>query len=155
MPPFLFENVLEVFSSKFLTPHKSFGPDISPEAQDLILQLCTKDPSKRLCCVPGKGVDELRQHPFFKDFDWTMLFCRRMPSPFRGSVSDTLHYLKNTSGEDVAKKRNVFDSFVADTLTSEQQVMIFEIYEHVSFSHVPPRPYFGILTSHAMKFALL
>ena len=73
-----------------LTFLQLFGPDVIPEAQDLISQLCTKDPSKRLCCCPGKGVEQLRNHPFFRDFNWTNLFCRQMPSPFRSLISSAV-----------------------------------------------------------------
>jgi hypothetical protein len=63
-----------------------FGPDISDEARGLIQLLCAKDPRKRMCCSPGNGVEQLRSHSFFIDFDWMNLFCRRIPSPFRGLV---------------------------------------------------------------------
>jgi hypothetical protein len=77
---------------------------------------------QRLCCVPEKGVDELRKHPFFRDFDWTMLFCRRMPSPFRGSLSNTFHAPTGLTPRELAQLQRKFDSFVPDTLTQEQQV---------------------------------
>lgn len=93
---------------------------MSPEAQDLISQLCTKDPLRRMCCVPGKGVDELRKHPFFENFDWTMLFCRRMPSPLRGSIRS--HVPEKMTALTLQSNRRKMDSYVVDTLTGEQQV---------------------------------
>jgi hypothetical protein len=93
---------------------------MSSEAQDLISQLCTKDPLRRMCCAPGKGVDELRKHPFFADFDWTMLFCRRMPSPLRGSVRS--HVPDKLTALNLQSNRRKMDSYVVDTLTGEQQV---------------------------------
>jgi len=109
---------------KIMRSNIEFASGISPEAQDIIKQLCTKDPTQRLCCAPGRGVDELRQHAFFKDFDWEMLFCRRMPSPFRGST-DTFRSGRNEAARDAAQMRQKLDSFVADSLTAEQQA-VFE-----------------------------
>lgn len=28
------------------------------------------------------GIDELKSHPWFKSFDWDLLACKRMESPF-------------------------------------------------------------------------
>lgn len=93
---------------------------MSSEAQDLISQFCTKDPLRRMCCAPGKGVDELRKHPFFADFDWTMLFCRRMPSPLRGSIRSPVP--DKLTALTLQSNRRKMDSYVVDTLTGEQQV---------------------------------
>lgn len=102
-----------------LTAAQTFESDIPHEAQDLVLQLCAKDPLQRLCCSPERSVDDLRKHAFFKDFDWTLLFCRRMPSPFRGMVSKPFQAMNQRSAANA--QRNL-DSFVSDTLTQEQQV---------------------------------
>jgi hypothetical protein len=116
------------------TVFQVFGAYVPPEAQDLITQLCTKDASKRLCCSPGKGVEELRNHQFFKDFNWTNLFCRRMPSPFRALISSAVE--SDDRYRPVAASlfsmfcsmtlisRRTRDSFVADTLTELQQVTL-------------------------------
>jgi hypothetical protein len=108
-----------------ITLRQEFGTHISPEAKDLITQLCAKDPRQRLCCVPEKGVDELRKHPFFADFDWTMLFCRRMPSPFRGSLTSMFQPPTGLMARELAQLQRKLDSFVPDTLTKEQQVNAF------------------------------
>jgi hypothetical protein len=114
---------------------QTFGPDISEEAQDLILQLCTKDPRKRLCCSPGNGVEQLRSHAFFRDFDWTNLFCRRMPSPFRGLVGCVQEDAQYETVAVVSRKvwvlirvfRRTRDSVVSDTLTEQQQVCLWNV----------------------------
>jgi hypothetical protein len=146
------EQALRCLHLNFLCSVQVFESGISPEAQDLIKQLCTKDPAQRLCCVPGRGVDELRQHPFFKDFDWTMLFCRRMPSPFRGST-DTFRSGRNETARDAAQMRQKLDSFVADSLTAEQQVRsTATMRAHCIHSCVLCRLYSRILISIAIGY---
>jgi hypothetical protein len=43
---------------------------ISPEAQDLIIQLLNKDFTSRL---GAKGANELKLHPFFKGIEWNSI----------------------------------------------------------------------------------
>jgi hypothetical protein len=112
---------------------------MSSEAQDLITQLCIKDPLRRLCCAPERGVDELRKHPFFADFDWMMLFCRRMPSPLRGSIRSNIP--RNLSIKDLQANRRKFDSYVANTLTEEQQVTAMDSLCTRSHAHHCIVPY--------------
>ncbi len=145
------EQALLFLYLSFLCFVQEFTSGISPEAQDIIKQLCTKDPTQRLCCAPGRGVDELRQHAFFKDFDWEMLFCRRMPSPFRGST-DTFRSGRNEAARDAAQMRQKLDSFVADSLTAEQQVRIATCRVHSVYSCVPFRLYLRILISGVIGF---
>ena len=50
---------------------------LSPEARDLILRLCT-NPERRLGV---NGVEEIKCHPFFKSVDWDY-GVRRMQAPY-------------------------------------------------------------------------
>jgi serine/threonine protein kinase len=47
-------------------PHRG----VSPEGRDLISKLLIKDPTQRLGAQAG--ADEVRQHPWFADFDWAL-----------------------------------------------------------------------------------
>jgi serine/threonine-protein kinase RIM15 len=58
---------------------------MSPEAQDFIDKLLTVDPKKRL---GANGVDEIKQHAFFKGVKWEKLKSRR--PPFVPSVAGDL-----------------------------------------------------------------
>lgn len=51
-------------------------PVLSKEAQHLVLSLLEKNPEKRLSCLR-----DLKQHPFFKGFDWEACEARRLPPP--------------------------------------------------------------------------
>lgn len=46
-------------------------PLVSEAIQDLITQLLTKDPTKRLGAKAG--AEEIKQHPFFKGTNWALL----------------------------------------------------------------------------------
>lgn len=47
----------------------------------------TKNPSKRLGCMPSQNCEEaILRHPFFKEIDWEALEARRVKPPFRPKI---------------------------------------------------------------------
>lgn len=64
---------------------------LSPEAKDLILRLCT-GPEMRL---GANGADEIKAHPFFATIDWDR-GVRNMPAPYRPQIK----YATDTSNFD-------------------------------------------------------
>ena len=57
--------------------------EASPECIDLILKLLVLDPKKRL---GANSIDEIKNHPWFKDIDWEHL--DQMPAPFIPEIKD-------------------------------------------------------------------
>lgn len=55
---------------------------LSQEARDLILRLCTS-PDRRL---GANGVEEIKNHPFFRSVDWGY-GVRRMQAPYRPQIA--------------------------------------------------------------------
>jgi len=55
----------------------------SPEAKDLFDKLFMVDPKKRL---GANGVEEIKQHPYFSQIDWSRLTSQQIDPPF---VPDT------------------------------------------------------------------
>ncbi|KAL1732411.1 kinase-like domain-containing protein [Schizophyllum commune] len=41
-----------------------------------------KEPEHRLGCIPGKGFDDLKKHPWFKPIDWATLETKEAQPPF-------------------------------------------------------------------------
>jgi serine/threonine-protein kinase LATS1/2 len=63
--------------------------EVSPEAKSLI-QGWICDPDERLC---QNGIEDIKNHPFFKDIDWDLI--RTMPAPFVPELdnpADTNHF---------------------------------------------------------------
>uniref|UniRef100_A0A0N4ZNT5 G protein-coupled receptor kinase n=1 Tax=Parastrongyloides trichosuri TaxID=131310 RepID=A0A0N4ZNT5_PARTI len=61
----------------------------TPECRDLLEGLLKRNVDERLGCK-GKGANELKCHPFFKDIDWQVVFLRRLTPPLippRGEVN--------------------------------------------------------------------
>eukprot|EP01029_Cantina_marsupialis_P011537 TRINITY_DN2568_c0_g1_i1.p1 TRINITY_DN2568_c0_g1~~TRINITY_DN2568_c0_g1_i1.p1 ORF type:complete len:498 (+),score=131.48 TRINITY_DN2568_c0_g1_i1:95-1588(+) len=87
-PPFFHENIRKMCEN-ILTARLAF-PDripISPEAKDFIAGLLARDPSKRL---GTNGIQQVMDHPFFKDIEWDALNRLEMTPPFKPKVmSDT------------------------------------------------------------------
>lgn len=70
----------EIVHSAVRFPHDMRGgkniPSLSKEAQHLVLCLLEKKPEKRLCCLK-----DMKQHAFFKGFDWDACEARRLSPP--------------------------------------------------------------------------
>ena len=64
------------------------GSKLQP-AKDFIMGLLDKVPNNRLGCREG-GVDEVRKHPFYKKFDWTLLQDLKMKPPHIPNIKSPL-----------------------------------------------------------------
>lgn len=60
-------------------------PVISPEAEDIIRQLCTVDRSKRLGNISG-GAARVKSHPFFRGVVWEDIYNRQNCGPIIPSI---------------------------------------------------------------------
>eukprot|EP00357_Protocruzia_adherens_P026640 CAMPEP_0114984716 /NCGR_PEP_ID=MMETSP0216-20121206/7434_1 /TAXON_ID=223996 /ORGANISM="Protocruzia adherens, Strain Boccale" /LENGTH=632 /DNA_ID=CAMNT_0002346889 /DNA_START=214 /DNA_END=2112 /DNA_ORIENTATION=+ len=58
--------------------------EISPSAKDLISKLLTKDPTERLGA--NEGVEDIKNHIFFKGFNWEQLEGKSMTAPWKPTV---------------------------------------------------------------------
>jgi len=85
-----------------------FPPDIfSPEATDLLTGLLQKRPEKRLGCGP-KGIEEIKEHPFFHSVDWGLLEAGYIDPPFVPNKMDVnAASLKDIGDFDVQKLRGI------------------------------------------------
>ncbi|KAF8315913.1 kinase-like protein [Clavulina sp. PMI_390] len=64
----------------------TFPEGIDPQARDLIANLLVVDPEKRLGDVARGGPQPIREHPFFKDVEWTALWTLDAPPLEAGLV---------------------------------------------------------------------
>ncbi|KIY72422.1 Pkinase-domain-containing protein [Cylindrobasidium torrendii FP15055 ss-10] len=113
LPPF-YDEVTDKMYEKILHDPLTFGPDISPEARNILTNLLNRDPAKRLGV---NGAQEIKEDPFFKNHvDFGMLAQKKIVPPFKPSV---------TSPVDVSNFDTVFtteapiDSFVEDSNLSQ------------------------------------
>ena len=51
----------------------------SKAAYDLLTRLLERDPTKR---IGANGVDEIKDHKFFKGINWTKLYNKELKPPF-------------------------------------------------------------------------
>jgi serine/threonine protein kinase len=86
LPPFYSQNQALMFERIKLNEVKfPENPVTSPEAKDIIKKLLIKDPAKRLGTVGD--INDLKNHPWFKGFDWAALLAKKMRPPFTPKVS--------------------------------------------------------------------
>jgi len=71
---------------KIMAGKINFPVGFSAEAKNLISRLLEHKPTKRLGVIKG-GADNIKQHPFFKGFDWSALYSKKMQPPIKPAVS--------------------------------------------------------------------
>ena len=69
-PPFYDRNKLAIYD-KIQHSKPQFYDFHSDSARDLIESLLRKNPEERLCSE--RGIEELKEHPFFEGYDWDKL----------------------------------------------------------------------------------
>lgn len=71
IPPFVHKNRDKLFQ-KIVKSEVNFPPWISETCKKIILDLLVIKPENRLGCRKG-GMDELKNHEWFKDIDFTKI----------------------------------------------------------------------------------
>jgi serine/threonine protein kinase len=114
LPPFYNKNI-NVMYQRILKGQLSFPPGMSPEAQDLLKGLLTRDVNKRL------GGEAVTKHPFFKGIDWDALLRKEIQPPWKPPVkseTDTSQ-IEDTFKQEAAVDSVVDHSSVLGALTDE------------------------------------
>ncbi|XP_025047040.1 ribosomal protein S6 kinase alpha-5 isoform X2 [Alligator sinensis] len=76
-------------SRRILKSEPPYPQEMSALAKDLIQCLLMKDPKKRLGCGPSDA-DEIKQHAFFQNINWSDLAAKKVPAPFKPVIRDEL-----------------------------------------------------------------
>uniref|UniRef100_A0A7N8YEI5 3-phosphoinositide-dependent protein kinase 1 n=1 Tax=Mastacembelus armatus TaxID=205130 RepID=A0A7N8YEI5_9TELE len=89
LPPFRAGNEYLIFQ-KIIKLEYEFPEKFFPKAKDLVKQLLSLDPSKRLGCEEMGGYDPLKQHPFFDTISWSDLHLQTPPklTPYLPAMSE-------------------------------------------------------------------
>ena len=80
VPPFYDDDQVVLFRN-IVSGRLSFTPSFSLECRDLIRSLLHKNPAKRLGNLNG-GAEDVKNHPWFKGFDWEALKKRKTDVPY-------------------------------------------------------------------------
>jgi len=118
--PFYHENINEMFK-KIAYEDVVFPQDlISTPIQDLITRLLKKTPTDRLT-----NFNEIKNHPFFAEINWEMLYKKEIPPPFLPSVKNDIDtgYLESF---DVTTEKVEFDK-PEQPLTEEEKKTFSEL----------------------------
>jgi protein kinase A len=78
-PPFMSNDPYEIFQ-KVLKEKLKFPRSFDKGAKSLVKHLCDHDLSKRYGNLHG-GVKDIKNHKFFKDFDWDGLLKQNLQVP--------------------------------------------------------------------------
>ncbi|CEO94837.1 unnamed protein product (mitochondrion) [Plasmodiophora brassicae] len=94
-PPFYDENPFGIYQ-KILDGTIDFPKHFDPNAKDLVRRLLTADRTKRYGCLKN-GVDDIKEHRWFKGIDWDAALQRKLTPPFiptAMSENDTTNFDK-------------------------------------------------------------
>lgn len=127
-PPF-WDNDSKKLLMSILEDKVTFSEEVSKDAWDLVTKLLDPNPASRLGCG-CRGVDEIKDHPFFKDINWTDVYMKRIRPPFIPlikSESDVSNVdFLFTSGK---LTRNTFLAF-----GTESSASVFDNYTFVGYN---------------------
>lgn len=84
--PFKGDEEEEIFDS-ILEGQVAYPPKLAPESVSILQQLLERDPKKRLGGGPDDA-EEIKRHPFFKSFDWTAIYDKRVPIEYKPIIRD-------------------------------------------------------------------
>lgn len=86
LPPFYTRDREKLFE-RIRRGELTYPSYITAIAKNLLQQLLTGDPAKRLGGGPSDG-EEVKGHPFFTGIDWLAILHRRVIPPFKPNVSE-------------------------------------------------------------------
>uniref|UniRef100_A0A8C9S4F2 3-phosphoinositide-dependent protein kinase 1 n=1 Tax=Scleropages formosus TaxID=113540 RepID=A0A8C9S4F2_SCLFO len=89
LPPFRAGNEYLIFQ-KIIKLEYEFPEKFFPKAKDLVEQLLSLDPTKRLGCEEMGGYNPLKAHPFFESITWENLHLQTPPklTPYLPAMSE-------------------------------------------------------------------
>jgi len=121
-PPFYNEN-MHVMYDRIVRAPLTFPKDMSPEAKSLLTGLLQRDPRQRLGST--NGMQDFKDHPFFRGIDWVALYEKKITPPFIPQTSDGAASTDNVDDEFKMEKvkdtpvtsSNLKDAFNMDGFT--------------------------------------
>lgn len=81
------ENTQSLVSNRILKNDPKIPGRLSPEVRDLVRRLMEKNPQKRL---GARGVQEIKNHKFFKGLNWDDLAKKKIAAPFKPQIRDPM-----------------------------------------------------------------
>lgn len=118
-PPFFDRNIEQMCTKIMKSPLKfpsHFG--LSAEVKSIIAGLLERDPTYRLGCRPGSGVQDIKKHAFFAEINWELLENRGVKPPFKPRVRSTTdiqnfdrEFTKEAPDHQFLQVRKLFDNF--------------------------------------------
>lgn len=79
-PPFYHENHMKLYDN-IVHAEVRFPSAFDSVAKDLVIKLLEKNPAKRLGVQAG-GIADIKNHPWFKDVKWDMLYSCALRPPY-------------------------------------------------------------------------
>ena len=103
--PFVDNDPVKIYK-KIIKGKINFPKNINKNAKILIKQFLNIDINKRLGCTK-KGIYEIIDNPFFKDFDWEGLLYRKLEPPFIPNIHNYTEIVKYKRLEETFIEENI------------------------------------------------
>jgi serine/threonine protein kinase len=91
--PFYNTNIHQMYES-IVTGELKFPKNASLYVRDIISRFLDRDPNKRLGTGPN-GIVEIKNHPFFIDFDWNSIDKKKQEAPMVPKLTHDKQYISN------------------------------------------------------------
>lgn len=115
LPPFYDDDVPTMYKKILQNPLKFPSFLEGTDAQDLLVKLLQKDPTKRL-----DDAQQIKSHPFFKNIDWKKLLDKGYQPPFKPTVNgflDTSNFDQDFTNE--RPQDSVVDDFLSESVQKQ------------------------------------
>ena len=126
LPPFYMENLDKMYETIKTCPVKfPKRISLSEDAKDIIKKLLDKNPQKRL--GSQKGLEEIKNHPFFQGIDFDLILQKKVKPPFLPQLTNEtdvqyfdeeftneeigMSYIPKKNMEVIKKNQNKFKDF--------------------------------------------
>ncbi|XP_078505798.1 protein kinase C epsilon type [Lissotriton helveticus] len=133
-PPFEADNEDDLFES-ILHDDVLYPVWLSKEAVSILKAFMTKNPNKRLGCIPAQGLEEaIKQHAFFKEIDWNLLEEKKIKPPFKPRIKTKRDV--NNFDQDFTREEPVL-THVDDTIVKQINQEEFKGFSYFGEEQLP------------------
>ena len=102
----LYDTNIRAIYRRILYANLEFPWTIDTNAKDLIRSLLSRNPSKRIGCMTGQTIEDIKKHRWFKGIDWDQL-RKRSDATFHSPFQSCRRYLQfYPLGRSIAKNTN-------------------------------------------------
>ena len=107
-PPFYHEDPMKTYA-KIMYGRVNYPKHFGSDAVDIIKSFLHAKPTKRIGIIKG-GIDNIKRHKWFNDFEWDLLFKSSMKAPIIPTIKNNLdrsNFESGNNGDDNEEEKKL------------------------------------------------